>query len=203
VDSKGGTVDSMLSENRDIHAAKRFFKKALSSPHNQSPRVITVDRNPAYPPPLEQLMNEKDLSKETIIRQTKYLNNFVEQDHRFIKKITNAMMGFKSFRTVEKTISGIEAFHMLRKEEVEISPVLSGVDWINKLFGLTASFLIFATQPKTFKWSKLHCRWQGKSPQATEKMKYTAANGALVQIFSHTTYSINYDNESTFRYCIL
>jgi IS6 family transposase len=96
-----------------------------------------VDKNPAYPPALEQLMNEKDLSKETIIRQAKYLNNIIEQDHRFIKKITNAMMGFKSFRTVEKTISGIEAFHMLRKEQVEISPVLSDVDWINKLFGLT------------------------------------------------------------------
>jgi IS6 family transposase len=89
-DSKGSTVDFMLSENRDIHVAKRFFKKVLSSPHNQSPRVIMVDKNPAYPTALERLMNEKDLSKETIIRQTKYLNNVVEQDHRFIKKITNA-----------------------------------------------------------------------------------------------------------------
>jgi IS6 family transposase len=104
----------------DIHAVKCFFKKALFSPHNQSPRVIRVGKNPAYPTALEQLMNEKLLSKETIIRQTKYLNNVVEQDHRFIKKITNAMMGFKSFRTAEQTISGIEAFHMLRKEQVEI-----------------------------------------------------------------------------------
>lgn len=128
----------MLSENRDIQAAKRFFKKALSAPHNQLPRVITVDKNPAYPPALEQLKDEKELSKETLIRQIKYLNNIVEQDHRFIKKITNAMMGFKSFRTAEKTIMGIEAFHMLRKEQVEISPVLSDVEWIHKLFGLTA-----------------------------------------------------------------
>jgi IS6 family transposase len=50
VNSKGNTIDFMLSENRDTQAAKRFFKKALSSPHNQSPRVITVDKNPAYPP---------------------------------------------------------------------------------------------------------------------------------------------------------
>lgn len=138
VDSEGSTIYFMLSENRDIHAAKRFFKKALSSPHNQSSRVITVDKNPTYLPAIEQLMNEKNLSEETIIRQIKYLNNIVEQDHRFIKKITNPMMGFKSFQTAEKTISGIEAFHMIRKEQVEISPVLSDGNWINKLFGLAA-----------------------------------------------------------------
>jgi IS6 family transposase len=138
VDSNGNTIDFMLAAYRDVDAAKRFFKKALSSPHNQSPRVITVDKNPAYPPALQQLMNEKNLSKETLIRQTKYLNNIVEQDHRFIKKITNPMMGFKSFRTAEQTITGIEAFHIRRKEHVEISPVLSDVEWIQKLFGLVA-----------------------------------------------------------------
>jgi IS6 family transposase len=57
----------MISANRDVHAVKRFFKKALSSSHNQSSRVITVDKNPAYPPALEQLMDEVVLSKETII----------------------------------------------------------------------------------------------------------------------------------------
>ncbi|MBP1963054.1 transposase-like protein [Paenibacillus aceris] len=86
----------MLSENRDIHAAKRFFKKALTSPHNQSPRVITVDKNPSYPAAIDQLKDEKDLSKETIIRQTKYLNNIIEQDHRFIKKITAMKAGVQS-----------------------------------------------------------------------------------------------------------
>jgi transposase-like protein len=126
----------MLSENRDIHAAKRFLKKALSSPHNQSTRVITVDKNPAYPPAIDQLKDEKDLSEETVIRQTKYLNNIVEQDHRFIKKITNPMLGFKSYQTAEETLAGIEAFHMLRKQQVEISPAISDVEWINKLFGL-------------------------------------------------------------------
>jgi IS6 family transposase len=138
VDSEGSSIDFMLSENRDIHAAKRFFKKALSSPHNQSPRVITVDKNPAYPPAIDQLKEEKYLSKETIIRQTKYLNNVVEHDHRFIKKITNPMMGFKSFQTAEETLAGIEAFHMLRKQQVEISSAISDVEWINKLFGLAS-----------------------------------------------------------------
>ena len=140
VDSKGQTIDFMLSANRDVLAAKRFFKKALSSPHNQSPRVITVDKNPAYPPALQQLKDETKIPQETLIRQTKYLNNIVEQDHRFIKKITTPMMGFKSFATADYTLKGIEAMHMLRKGQVELqnSPVSSVVKFISNLFHLTA-----------------------------------------------------------------
>ena len=83
VDSRGNTIDFMLSEHRDAPAAKRFFKKAITSPHNQSPRVITVDKNPAYPTAVQQLKDEKAMKQETIIRQQKYLNNIIEQDHRF------------------------------------------------------------------------------------------------------------------------
>src|SRR4051794_25207874 len=88
VDSVGKMIDFMLSENRDMPAAKRFFTKTLSSPHSHIPRVITLDKNPAYPPAIQELINEKSLPKETLIRQTKYLNNIVEQVHQFIKKIT-------------------------------------------------------------------------------------------------------------------
>ncbi|MCZ8514333.1 IS6 family transposase [Paenibacillus filicis] len=113
VDSNGNTIDFMLSENRDTSAARRFFKKALTSPHNQSPRVITVDKNPAYPIAVQQLKDEKALNQETLLRQQKYLNNIIEQDHRFIKKVIKPMMGFKSFNTAEKTIAGIEVMHMI------------------------------------------------------------------------------------------
>lgn len=113
VDSIGNTIDSMLSENRDASAAKRFFKKALTSPHNQLPRVITVDKNPAYPTAVQQLKDEKAMNQETLLRQQKYLNNIIEQDHRFIKKVFEPMLGFKSFSTAEKTIAGIEAMHMI------------------------------------------------------------------------------------------
>ena len=51
------------------------------------------------------------------VRQIKYLNNIVEQDHRFIKKITKAMMGFKAFHSAQATLSGIELHHMLRKNQ--------------------------------------------------------------------------------------
>ncbi|SFM50567.1 Transposase (or an inactivated derivative) [Paenibacillus sp. 1_12] len=140
VDSSGNTIDFMLSENRDLHAAKRFFKKALTSPHNQSPRVITVDKNPAYPTAVQQLKDEKAMNQETLLRQQKYLNNIIEQDHRFIKKIIKHMLGFKSLSTAEKTIAGIEVMHMIKKGQVECyhSSVLSTVKFINKLFGLTA-----------------------------------------------------------------
>ncbi len=115
VDSAGKTIDFMLSENRDMPAAKRFFTKALSSPHNKPPRVITLDKNPAYPPAIHELINEKSLPRETLIRQTKHLNNIVEQDHRFIKKITKPMLGFKSFLTADQTLKGMEAMHRIRK----------------------------------------------------------------------------------------
>ena len=83
VDSAGNTVDFMLSAKRDKKAAKRFLKKALNSNHNQIPKVITVDKNAAYPPAINELKNDKILPKNVGIRQIKYLNNIVEQDHRY------------------------------------------------------------------------------------------------------------------------
>ena len=79
-DSDGDTIDFMLSSKRDRKAAKRFLNKALSSNHNQMPRAITVDTNPAYSIVMCELKNEKNLSKWIEIRQVKYLNNNVEQD---------------------------------------------------------------------------------------------------------------------------
>ncbi len=49
VDSRGQTVDFLLSAKRDAEAAKRFFRKALAQPHTVNPRTITVDKNAAYP----------------------------------------------------------------------------------------------------------------------------------------------------------
>ncbi|NHN34902.1 DDE-type integrase/transposase/recombinase [Paenibacillus sp. S3N08] len=126
----GKTIDFMLFENRDMAAAKRFFTKALSSLHNQNPRVITLDKNPAYPPAIQELKSEKSMPKETTIRQTKYLNNIVEQDHRFIKKITKPMLGFKKLQTAEQTLKGNEAMHMIRKGQVETSSVFTAVEWL-------------------------------------------------------------------------
>jgi len=74
----------MLSAKRDARAAKRFFRKMLKAASHSFPRVISVDKNPAYPPAIEQLKEEGTLPNRAQLRQCKYLNNIIEQDHRFM-----------------------------------------------------------------------------------------------------------------------
>ncbi|OFD83991.1 Integrase catalytic region [Bacillus mycoides] len=118
VDSKGNTIDFHLSKKRDPKAAKHFFKKALQSFHVSKPRVITVDKNPAYPIAIEQLKKEKSIPGRMLLRQQKYLNNIAEQDHRFIKKRIRSMLGFKCFDTATSILSGVEAMHMIKKNRL-------------------------------------------------------------------------------------
>ena len=140
VDSEGSTIDFYLSKTRDHKAAKRFFKKALRSFHVSKPRVITVDKNPAYPIAVEELRKEKNMPSGMQLRQKKYLNNIVEQDHRSIKKRVLSMLGLKSFRTAKKILSGMEAMHMLQKKQVFLreESVKNQKEFIHQLFGLTA-----------------------------------------------------------------
>jgi IS6 family transposase len=138
VDSNGDTIDFMLSSKRNLKAAKRFLKKALSSNRNQILILITVDKNPAYPSAIDELKNDKILPKSVGIRQIKYLNNIIEQDHRSIKRIVNPMLGFQSFRSANQTLKGIEAMNMIKKRQVnDLSySVLNEVKYINHLFGI-------------------------------------------------------------------
>jgi IS6 family transposase len=128
----------MLSSKRNLKAAKKFFKKALSSNHNQIPILITVDKNPAYPSAIDKLKNDKILPKNIGIRQIKYLNNIIEQDHRSIKRIVNPMLGFQSFRSADKTLKGIEAMNMIKKGQINDLnySVLNEIKYINQLFGI-------------------------------------------------------------------
>jgi transposase, IS6 family len=119
LDSTGQTIDFMLSARRDTKAAKRFFRKMLKAPKHQSPRVINVDRNKAYPPAVEELKEEGVLPIASQLRQSKYLNNIIEQDHRFIKSRVNPGLGFFSFNTARRTIGGYEVTNMIRKVQVE------------------------------------------------------------------------------------
>ncbi|MGH0934093.1 IS6 family transposase [Bacillus mycoides] len=147
VDSKGNTIDFFLNKTRDQKAAKRFFKKALRSFHVSKPRVITVDKNPAYPIAIEQLKKEKRKKKKEKsipdgmqLRQQKYLNNIVEQDHRFIKKRIRSMLGFKCFDTATSILSGVESMHMIKKEQLDLrdQSVQNQKEFIHQLFGLAA-----------------------------------------------------------------
>jgi len=119
VDSTGQTIDFMLSAKRDTRAAKRFFRKMLKAPNHQSPRVINVDQNRSYPPAVDELKEEGVLSVAAQLRRCKYLNNIVEQDHRFIKRRINPGLGFFSFNTARRTIGGYEVRNKIRKGQVE------------------------------------------------------------------------------------
>ena len=110
----------------------------MSSNHNQIPRVITVEKNPAYPPVIDKLKNDKILPKNVGIRQIKYLNNIIEQDHRSIKRIVNPMLGFQFIQSVNKTLKGIEAMNMIKKGQVNDLnySIFNEFKYINRLFGL-------------------------------------------------------------------
>jgi transposase, IS6 family len=141
VDSSGATLDFMLSATRDADAAERFFRQVLQASHTRTPRVITVDKNVAYPPAFDALQHDGTLSETCLLRQCKYLNNVVEQDHRFVKRRVNPGLGFGAFDTAQRTIQGYEAMHMLRKGQHDglIKGDVLAQNWvINQLFGLAA-----------------------------------------------------------------
>ena len=119
VDSTGQTIEFMLSPKRDVSAAKRFFKRVMRADHRRLPFTISVDKNAAYPEAFTISQDEKVLPSDCKLRRVNYLNNIIEQDHRFVKKKVRASQCFKSFQTAEATIEGIEAMNMIRKGQVK------------------------------------------------------------------------------------
>ena len=115
VDSMGQTIDFLLTARRDAAAAKRFLRKALAASGNPVPRVMNVDKNPAYPSAVEGLKAEGALPRRVRLRQCKYLNNVVEQDHRTVKKRVWLAKGYGSFQSAWRTLQRIETVTMIRK----------------------------------------------------------------------------------------
>jgi putative transposase len=116
VDKYGQTIDFLLTEQRDEHAAKKFLTKAIRR-HGGVPAMITIDGSTANEAAIKSDNEEHGTAIE--IRQINYLNNVVEQDHRGVKRVTRPMMGFKSFEAAQSTLTGIELMHMLRKGQLE------------------------------------------------------------------------------------
>ena len=114
VDKAGRTIDFLLTAQRDKKAALRFFKKAVRQ--DGLPEKVTIDKSGANTAALETLIEETGAAIE--IRQTKYLNNLVEQDHRAVKRIVRPMLGFKSFGSARITLQGIELMHMIKKRQM-------------------------------------------------------------------------------------
>lgn len=141
VDSQGNTLEFLLSSTRDAEAAKRFFHKTFASSHTVSPRVIIVDKNAVYPKAFHEMKAASAVPTPCELRQSKYLKNLVEQDHRFIKRLVKPGMGFWSFETAWRTLQGYEAMHMIRKgqvQEVDKEDSLSQAVFIARLFGVAA-----------------------------------------------------------------
>ncbi len=119
VDRDGQTLDFMLSARRDLAAARRFFKQAIIT--NGVPDRCVIDKSGANLAGLQAVnvvLKFTNDGRTIEIRQVKYLNNILEQDHRFIKRITGPMRGFKAFHSAAATIAGIETAHMIRKGQI-------------------------------------------------------------------------------------
>ena len=100
-----------MTAKRDRKAALRFLRKAISQ--HGVPEKITIDKSGANTAAIESYNAEHEADIE--IRQNKYLNNLVEQDHRAVKRMARSTLGFKSFRSAAATLAGVEVMHMIRK----------------------------------------------------------------------------------------
>ena len=131
VDKHGQTSDVLLTAHRDKEAALRFLKKA--SRRNGLPETITIDGSDANEAAIKRYNEEHDTN--IIIRQVKYLNNVVEQDHRAVKRVTRPMLGFKAFEAAQDTLIGIALMRMIKKKQLRVE---TGDE------GLTAAALFYS-----------------------------------------------------------
>lgn len=131
VDKFGDTVDFLLTAKRDLAAARRFLERAINL--HDVPQKITIDKSGANTAAIESV--KADACVDILMRQNKYLNNLVEQDHRAIKRITRPMLGFKSFWSARIIIAGIETMHMIKKGQMGC-PVGSTVSAADQFYGL-------------------------------------------------------------------
>ncbi|PUA17671.1 IS6 family transposase [Glaciimonas sp. PCH181] len=117
VDKEGKTVDFLLTAKRDKAAARRFFDKALRD--NDVPEKITMDKSGPNKAAIDEINAGREIP--SVVRQVKYLNNIVEQDHRAIKRVTRPILNFKSFQSAKNVLAGIELMHMIRKGQMIVA----------------------------------------------------------------------------------
>ena len=111
VDKENNTIDFLLTAKRDKRAALRFFNKSVNN--NVQPGLVNIDKSGTNKAAITAY--NEDNNTRIKIRQCEYLNNIIEQDHRFIKRITLPMLNFKNFHCAQKTLAGIELVHMIKK----------------------------------------------------------------------------------------
>ena len=134
-------IDFMLSPKRDLTAAKLFLRQSLTRPGVKRPRVINVDGHPAYARAIADLKCSGELGRRCRCRPSPYLNNNLEQDHRFIKKRITAGLWFGSVQGALRTIEGYEAMHLIRKGQIRWlakGDVVGQRQFIHSTFGIPA-----------------------------------------------------------------
>jgi putative transposase len=135
VDKHDRAIDFLLTEERAEAAARRFLAKAIR--RHGVPETITIDGSEAN---AAAIRSDNEAHNTTIvIRQVKYLNHVVEQDHRSVKRVTRPMLGFKSFAAAQCTLVGIELMHMLRKGQMRRGQGEEGLTPADQFHRLAAS----------------------------------------------------------------
>ena len=137
VDKHGKTVDFLLTAKRDMAAAKRFFYKAVGA--NGDPDKVAMDKSGANKAAMDTINAGRAVP--ILVRQVKYLNNIVEQDHRAIKRVTKSMLNFKSLLAAGSMLAGIELIHMIRKGQFVFdgAEAMSFADQFSALEGMVRS----------------------------------------------------------------
>jgi transposase-like protein len=134
VDKHEQTIDFLLTKHRDTEVALKFLKKAIR--RNGLPETITIDGSDASEAAIKRYNAEHGTA--IAIRQVKYLNNIVEQDHRGVKRITRPMLGFKAFDTAQATLVGIELMHMIKKRQLVVEEGNEGLTAAELFYSLAA-----------------------------------------------------------------
>src|SRR5438309_3156264 len=127
-------MDFLLTEHRDKEAALWFLKKAIR--RHGVPEKITIDGSEANAAAIKSYNEEHGTT--IVIRQVKYLNNVVEQDHRAVKRVTRPMLGFKSFEAAQCTLAGVELMHMLKKRQMVLEEENEGRTAAEQFYALAA-----------------------------------------------------------------
>jgi putative transposase len=138
VDKQGKTGNFLLTAKRDMAAAKRFFDKAIGE--NDDPDKVAMDKSGANKAAIDAI--NANCTVQILVRQVKYFNNIVEQDHHAIKRVTRPMFNFKSFHAAGSVLAGIELIHMIRKGQFALDGAdeMSLADQFSALAGMLRPF---------------------------------------------------------------